>query len=185
MIHALARRSSIVPVICLALCVTCCDSSPPKNRLALDGASTVRKTVEDIPLLDYMSPPPSNVDVQLLADALERYSTSALRAAIAELLREWKAQENYSVDAMNKLLILNRLVFQVSDKVPNDEARLFGGWFRIPQTATDTNLLWPLAVANSRLVLVGPCGAYNGADFLALEEFDFFAARYPRRTGAQ
>lgn len=182
MMRTLTRLHSICAIVSIALCLTCCDSSPPKSKRPFDCSSTVRKTVQDIPLLDYISPPPDRVDIQELADALQPWSTGELRAAIAELLTEWKAQENYSVDAMNKLLILNRLVFDVSDQVPNDEAQIFGGWFRVPRTATDTNLLWPLAVANSRLVLVGPCGAYNGDDFLALEEFDSFAARYPRRT---
>lgn len=104
-----------------------------------------------------------------------------LKKAIERFIAERRGANNYSVDDMSKLFVLNRYIFKVPAKSKLGEPG-FGGWIGIPHDETEINELWPFAVrTDGRLELIGEFGGYNGDDFQAVEEFDYFNQRFGRR----
>ncbi len=95
----------------------------------------------------------------------------------------------------SKLYVLLRLLFDVSEDYPRDQAKFFGAWtilrmednsqIMLPPTSEDErtiNLLWPLGYENGRLVLKGAVVSNRGFTYDGLGEYDYFVARFPFRA---
>ena len=107
----------------------------------------------------------------------------------------WKAGAFDDLPPASKIFVLLRLLFDVPEEYPRDEARFFGGWIILrvredgdwtmddPPTREGTvNMLWPLGYEDGRLVLKGTIFAYRGFPYDGLWEYDYFASRFPLRA---
>jgi hypothetical protein len=87
------------------------------------------------------------------------------------------------LDQVLKLYLIQRFVFEVPDKYPSEDAKIFVGWIGKEEADLDGmyNLLWPLRYEGERLTLpIIPWGfrtTYN-----AVEEYDYFFARFRLRN---
>jgi hypothetical protein len=124
---------------------------------------------------------------QPLLDACEeiaREETPTIRAAMAAYVSgESQVPGGTNIDAMSKVYVLNRVLFDVPGWRPLADARFFGGWVGVPQKEGRVDLLWPLSVtADGTLKLTGGPPGYSGDAYDALGEFDHFASRFGRRA---
>jgi hypothetical protein len=113
---------------------------------------------------------------------LRQFNLPTLREGLRRFVEEREITRTYDLDAMCKLFLLNRYVFDVPQWVPREQSVAFGAWMGIPEEDSRINVLWPLAVNGAgHLELAGRNIGYLGADFRALDEFDYFAKQYGPR----
>ena len=109
----------------------------------------------------------------------------------------WKPGPGSESSSASKLFVLLRLLFDVPEEYPRDEARFFGGWIilRVHEDEILTmdaptredgnmmvNLLWPLTYENEQLVLQGTIFAYRGFPYDGMGEYDYFASHFLLRS---
>ena len=149
-----------------------------------DSTSRVVATLNGCPAWSRLSATDKDDRLAILQclHQLAKEDSVALREGIEIFVANRRSQNDYSVDAMSKLFLLDRYVFAVPAQSELSEARFFGGWIGVPVDGANVNLLWPFEVgAHGQLALVGDFGGYNGDDFQAIEEFDYFSSRFGRR----
>ena len=85
----------------------------------------------------------------------------------------------------SKLYLLLRVLFDVSETYPAEDARFFAGWGTLPEprsTDKEINLLWPIGYKNQQLVLKAIPLAHLGVPYYdGLGEYKYFAASFPLR----
>jgi len=86
-----------------------------------------------------------------------------------------------------KLHLLLRLIFDVPQAQPTDEAAIFSGWIgegsAYPFHETEyTNLLWPLSSSISKLDIKAGHTSYIGTPYNGLAEYDYFFSKFPLRS---
>lgn len=86
-----------------------------------------------------------------------------------------------------KLHLLLRLIFDVPQAQPTNEAAIFGAWMGegspYPNNETQyTNLLWPLSPGTSKLTIKAGHTSYIGAPYNGLAEYDYFVSKFPLRS---
>lgn len=111
-------------------------------------------------------------DLDVIRDAIEKYVSGPKR---------WVDCQR--IDTMSHLYVLNKYLFQVPETVPAGSVPLFGRWLGLPADLQKTNLLWPLShQADGTLVLTGRFGGYVGADYKAMQAFDYYREKFGRRN---
>ncbi len=184
----------------LALAWNCCEDPPAEPNIA-----TVPDRGEPAPT----PPPPPALDgeaaaivaavppwtdgrydepkTRALRDAAARardVSSFQLRAAIRAFEDAYRnAADN--TRQLSRVYLLLRAVFDLPEWMARTEAQVFGGWNHPSIGKPDQpafRVAWPLVVdAAGHLVVEGEFAGYRGLPYDATREFDFFAARFPRR----
>ena len=158
----------------------------PSKSATNTSISRIVTALKQCPALTSIGPDDTTTKKKLLKclDEMATQETPILRKAIEEFIAECRRANNYSVDEMSKLWVLNRYIFDVPAKSKLQDARFFGGFLGVPHDEKDVNLLWPLGTTlNGKLALVGVYrGGYMGDDFQAVDEFDYFDKRFGRRA---
>jgi hypothetical protein len=112
---------------------------------------------------------------------LDEYPTDGLRAAVREYVRQNSDPRTADDWLFARVLALNRYIFNVPEKFPK-KWKPFGAFF-LAMPGDEAPYLAPWKKdAQGSLCLVGELLAYIGPPYRALEEFDYFAARFGRRT---
>lgn len=111
-----------------------------------------------------------------------------LREVVAAFMEDLKPNnpEMNKVDEWSKIYILNRIAFEVPLEYPLGTNRhnnvFFGGWAGVPVHDRKVKLRWPLDYGlNGSVSITGEFGGFFGPDYAGVDEFDFYAARFPRR----
>lgn len=126
-------------------------------------------------------PSESAARVRDAAAALAALDDEALRRVVSAYIdAERAAHGGLGVPAASRLYVLVRYVFAAPAKAPAGVAR-FAAFHGIPTGDGWVDEQWPWSVVEGKLELTGKFGGYFGDDYLALEEFDAFRARYGRR----
>jgi hypothetical protein len=132
-----------------------------------------------------MSDPDRAGDRRRLSVALSfvaGHSLAQIRTVVQRYLKQSDFKSGFQdIHAVSKLYVLNRYIFAVPDTENPDGVRFFGGFRGEPENAGSMNMCWPLAVSGNDISIVGICHGYNGDYYDALEEFDYFRARYGPR----
>jgi len=90
-----------------------------------------------------------------------------------------------SIPSAFKLYVLLRLLFDVPEDYPRNEARFFGGWMAsLPRerNSETVDMLWPLGYQNDQLIIKDSYSTYSGSVYNGLGEYDYFADRFPLRS---
>jgi len=83
---------------------------------------------------------------------------------------------------MSRLFVANRYLCAVPSRLPLD-APISSGWRGIPQTEDSFDPLWPWSESRKgELRLTGVYSGYQGDQFRALREFEYFGERFGRRA---
>ena len=144
-----------------------------------DSVSDVVSALESCPA--WSDPKASGDAILATLGELSGLSTSVLRAGIERFVTRYRSRNDYDVNNMAKLFVLNRFVFAVPEKEIYG-GPFFGGWQGVPHDQQQMNPMWPLAFAkNGKLQLVGKYSGYSGHPYLAVQEFDHFLVKYGRR----
>ncbi len=157
-----------------------------------------------VPPATATAPPPAGEPEGLLAgvppwtdgryDARKTASLVASAAAARELvnfrlraeIRTFAAAHGDSVREMSRVFLLLRVVFELPRWIPRHDAQVFGGWnhpshFRPGQASFRVG--WPVVTSDDgRITVPGAYRSYRGRPYDAAAEFDYFAARFPRRA---
>jgi hypothetical protein len=152
------------------------DVSPSAIQEALTAIS-------DCPAWSELQPGDAVTQRRIMAclTALRGYDLAVLGAAIGTYVTKLKREERYTVAAMSRLYVLNRYLFDVPERVPVG-TRGFAGFKGVPSDAGGIDELWPFSrTPHGGLVLTGQFKGYNGEDYLAVEEFDYFRHQYGLR----
>lgn len=115
----------------------------------------------------------------------ERIAAILTKVAMSDLDSIRMAEEVYGDGGYfrgGNLLILNNLVFDL----PRSEItkwRLGGAFVEVGTDKWTRTMMWPLSYdARGKIVLSGTAGAYYGAPYLSLADFDELRKRFPRRN---
>lgn len=140
-------------------------SLPAWSDLAQDATEDRRAFLAGIAELQHR-------DTQILRDVVRGYR-----------MRQEASPGGYDVAAMSRLYVLNRVLFDVPERV-DVPMRRFGSFTGVPVRDGSVDELWPLSVgASGNLELPGRFQGYFGESYLAVEEFDYFAETFQRREG--
>lgn len=119
--------------------------------------------------------------IQTAVRQLATLDDKALRLLVVRYIAgERAAHAELGVPAASRLYVLVRFVFDAPRRATAGLAR-FGAFHGIPTGPGWVDEQWPWSERNGRLVLSSPFGGYFGDEYLALDEFDAFRARYGRR----
>lgn len=123
---------------------------------------------------DYKNMANKGAVVPLLAE-LRRVPINSLRSEVAE----FQNKHRFDLDAMGKLYVLNRVLFNVPQRLRVGSVPFFGGWAGVPVQGGFVNAMWPLSLAaDGTLLLTGKLRGYGGEPYDALGEFDHFLRRF-------
>ena len=113
---------------------------------------------------------------------ISKYDLTIIRMSIVKYFNDKRRANSYSVACMSRLYILNRYIFNVPTSALLDR-RTFGGWGGVPWNGHEINWLWPLSFdSKGNIELTGRFKGYNGHDYLAIQEFDYFNQTFgPRK----
>ena len=110
---------------------------------------------------------------------LSAASTKSLRRVLAAYMNE--LNKCSGIAEMSRLFVANRYLFAVPARLPLDSP-ILSGWRGIPQTEDSIDPLWPWSESRKGdLTLTGVYAGYQGDQFRALREFDYFLERFGRR----
>jgi hypothetical protein len=132
----------------------------------------------------------------------EAYSLSHTKQAACFLLNHSEAERRRIIvvylshtnaflplgDASDRLYLLLRVLFDLPQEYPAREAKSFaayivlGGPHPYDPDKESVNLLWPLGYQDGKLVLTNQTVGYIGPPYEGLDEYDYFAARFPLRS---
>lgn len=139
------------------------NSIPAWSEIAPNGHESRQEVIAKLSQL-------SKNDSEVLRDVISRYVD-----------RKKASATGYDVAAMSRLYLLNRVLFNVSDRAKLGSPR-FGSFAGIPYGEDWVNELWPLSVDDrGNLHLTGQFGGYFGESYLAVQEFEHFARTFARR----
>jgi hypothetical protein len=83
------------------------------------------------------------------------------------------------------LYLLLRGVFELPREIPRGKVQVFGGWLH-PSIGEPTplfDLSWPITVeARTHTMRIHRFTGYSGREYLALDEYDYFAKNFPFRA---
>lgn len=99
--------------------------------------------------------------------------------------RIYVATRTDAIYTFSKLHLLMLLLFDVPESYPREDIKYFGGWViypKRPKGENNANLLWPFGYQNGKLVLKASQMGYMGPPYDVLDEYDYFAARFPFRS---
>ncbi|MCF8309637.1 MAG: hypothetical protein K9I68_11565 [Bacteroidales bacterium] len=114
------------------------------------------------------------------AQQLQRLSTTEIMNGIEEYSTYYKGE----TDALSKLYIMMRILFDVPEFTPMDQAQSFGGWIKPEQliTGEQTSLLWPLGFDEGPIPVVKhDFMGYAGTSYNAVDEAQYFMEQFGRR----
>lgn len=130
----------------------------------------------------------ANADSNKILTTLKNLSTNdtaTLRIAIENFVASCRSEQRYDISNMSKLFVFNRLLFALPER-EKFSGRFFGGWEGVPHDKFEMNMLWPLSHSkDGELLLTGKYSGYSGDRFFAVQEFDYFLAKYGRRQPQQ
>ncbi|HKQ05868.1 MAG TPA: hypothetical protein VJ464_12100 [Blastocatellia bacterium] len=127
----------------------------------------------------------SEADWQRYMDAARLVQQSApadVEQALAHLLDETNGFTG--VNNERRLFLLTRVVFDLPDRMPADQRRVFKGWVNwpAPDAEGNVNLSWPLDWQDERPVLLAPYEGSEGPRYGAIEEYRYLLNHFPFRT---
>ena len=101
--------------------------------------------------------------------------------ALAQFLDE--ADGFTGVENETRLFLLMRIVFDLPDRTPADQRRIFKGWVNWPNLDAEgnVNLSWPVDWQDGRPVLLAPFEGADGPRYGAVEEYCYLLAHFPLR----
>ena len=114
------------------------------------------------------------------AQQLQQLSTQEIMNGIEEYTRYYKGR----VAPLSKLYVMMRMLFDVPENTPMDQAKTFGGWVKPDEliAGEQTSLLWPLAMGDDRIPAVeAKFKGYMGAPYDAEAEALYFMEQFGRR----
>lgn len=146
-------------------------------RNQLSESEQIMRLLESCP--SWTVPPPNDVAKAKILDHLAKISAYNT-TLIYEAVKKYSAMHRDDLEALSKILLLNRFLFAVPQWVPVDTP-LFGSWRHSVENG-QISLLWPFSVrSDGTLVLTGEFSGYTGEPYQAREEFDFFSKNYGQR----
>jgi hypothetical protein len=120
-------------------------------------------------------------EVARIAGEIAQQRTAVIRTGIERYVeRHTSPATGVDLDALSRVYVLNRYLFEVPESAESGEGLRFGGWI-VPELETGADLLWPWSRSRRQLVLDGVFEGYLGHEYLALAEFDAFSERFGRR----
>jgi hypothetical protein len=127
-------------------------------------------------------PPPDYRPAVEAARELAWLDPDARREEIGRVSRE-SCYPNFDLAPASGLYVVLRLLFDLPDEVPLDDAKVFGGWLH-PSIGQDPyDLSWPVHVdVEGRSFSVDDFRGYRGRGYDALGEHDYFAEHFPLRS---
>lgn len=155
-------------------------SSPPSSVNASSGES-LAKVLHDLP--SWVSMQELGKEQRESASReyfrISKRPLSEIRQGVAAYVREFGS----NIEALSKVFLLNRFVFKVPSSVGRMKNVYFGSWRGVPFTKDTVDPLWPLSLdSGGNLRIVGVFGGYYGPKYMALDEFEYFAATYGPRV---
>lgn len=117
-----------------------------------------------------------------VAAELSKVPNNQLREAIHQHWALYRNSES-NLEELSKTYVLMRVLFELPEAYTRNDARNFGGWVH-PGALTkgEYNLSWPIAKSEEgTLTIEGEFAGFFGRGYNAPGEFDYFAARFPRR----
>lgn len=184
--------------VLILMTIGCCNRSSTQTSAPTTQASPVTKTLkatmEEARILLWSAPAWTALEMKspecdLLLDATKRLSqmpTTELREFVIVFAKECEDSENrdHWLEQVSKVYILNRVAFEVPSQYSTraNSNVLFGGWAGPPIENGIANIRWPLEyLPDGSIKIIGEFGGYMGPTYRALEEFDYFRSRFPRR----
>lgn len=178
--------------ICLALMVGCssCSRYPATRSNSQHGTMSPvpsEATIDEIvnmliacPAWSVMAEDDITTREEMMntMEEVSKTDLDILYKALVEYESRLKKLNRYDISAMSRLFVLNRYIFAVPEKLPQDQVRGFGG-FVVPVDDNGVNTMWPLAVgSDGNLVLVGFFLGYWGPPYQAVAEFEYLREEF-------
>jgi hypothetical protein len=152
----------------------------------MTDSSTVRSLLAAFRAL---APWPSDRD--LSAEEWGRYADAARLVQAADPAEVERALVRFldeaSADAGNdnesRLFLLTRFVFELPERAPSAERRVFKGWVNWPEPDGEgnVNLSWPVGWRDGRPFLLARYEGSDGPRYAAVEEYRDLLSRFPFR----
>jgi hypothetical protein len=91
------------------------------------------------------------------------------------------------VENETRLFLLMRVVFDLPDRAPVNQRRVFKGWVNWPAPDAEghVNLSWPVGWREGRPVLLAPYEGAEGPRYAAVEEYRHLLDHFPLRRLSQ
>jgi hypothetical protein len=80
-----------------------------------------------------------------------------------------------------KVLVINRLIFDIPDDYKRVDATSIAGWGFPNDKFEDALLMWPVIKKDGFFRIASRSQGYSGADYDGIKEFDYFAQKFTRR----
>lgn len=91
------------------------------------------------------------------------------------------------VENETRLFLLMRFVFDLPDRVPASQRRVFKGWINwpAPDAGGIVNLSWPINWQHGQPTILAPYAGAEGPRYGAIEEYRYLLGHFPfRKIGA-
>ena len=115
------------------------------------------------------------------AKLVQNSEPGKVELALARFLNE--ADGFAGVENETRLFLLMRIVFDLPDRAPVDQRRIFRGWVNwpAPDAEGNVNLSWPVDWQDDRPVLLAPFKGADGPRYGVVEDYRSLLARFPFR----
>lgn len=81
-----------------------------------------------------------------------------------------------------KVLVINRLIFDIPDDYKRADATSIAGWGFPNDKFEDALLMWPVIKRDGFFRIASRSHGYSGGDYDGIKEFDYFAKKFKRRN---
>lgn len=115
------------------------------------------------------------------ARLVQKAEPADVERALARFLDE--ADGFASAENETRLFLLMRILFDLPDRAPADQRRLFKGWVNwpAPDAEGNVNLSWPVGWQDDQPALLAPFEGADGPRYAAIEEHRHLRAGFPFR----
>lgn len=120
-------------------------------------------------------------DLATLLQAAQELSQINEEELLSEMV-EYATYYNFATEEMSKLYLVLRLLFDVPQDYPAEEAQFFGGWAAPDLNSEESvNLSWPVYMQDGRLENIDYFMGYYGVPYDVEGEFRYFSERFEKR----
>lgn len=173
------RRDVVLGLPLFLLCVGCGARQHEPQNIGRQALLSVPAWTE---LFSRAPNAPRLIDEEQLSADLGEAACSLAKVGV-ETMRRALAKRQFELPTRlvaGQLFVALRLYFDVPTDYPASQTRHFGGWVGPPVRPGTRDLRWPVVLHARWMTLAWP-PHYETGQFRALEEFEFFHKRFPRR----
>jgi hypothetical protein len=131
--------------------------------------------------------PAESGQLHAVASELAQVPTGQLQASLDQYAQVFAGSET-EVEAMSKVYLLLRALYNLPENIDRNQVKVFGGWIHpsIDNPSTGFNLSWPVSANNfdpsAPIQVTGIFGGYFGKAYDAPGELNYFDSNFPRRV---